>query len=198
MNRKLTGHSLVMSAVLFLGFAAGGTAAAESTIIIKGGSHQLAETANIISGFPPTVVNFDDRSTSALGIEYEWRFPKGFTVGAELSGFRHEWTSSIATTGDLATLNFLVNGKKYFAVTKWFNPFVGFGVGAATGDFEGPGGNTTIGGFAAQVMAGIEFRFQQVGIYTEVRHFVAEPEDDYGDDIDVSGTGVYGGLSIHF
>ena len=198
MKHNATRSSLILSSAMLLGLLASNIAAADSTIIVKAGSHQLTDSTQYISGFPSATLYFDDRSTSALGIEYEWRFPKNFTVGGEISGFRQEWRSNYGTVGDLTTLNFLVNGKKYFVVTDWFNPYVGIGLGIATADFEGPGGSASLAGFAGQAMAGIEFRFKHIGIYTEVKQFIAQPEDDAGETIDISGTGIYGGLSIHF
>ncbi len=45
---------------------------------------------------------------------------------------------------------------------------------------------------------GVTVRAKKIGLYTEVKSFSSEPEDDFGDDIDVSGTGFFSGISFHF
>ncbi len=47
-------------------------------------------------------------------------------------------------------------------------------------------------------MAGVTVRAKKIGLYTEVKSFSSQPEDDFGDDIDVSGTGFFGGIGFHF
>lgn len=178
--------------------AVSGPAGAESTIIVKGGSQTLNDATQSIAGPPSAILNFDEQSKQAFGLEYEWQFGSGFSVGGEILHFTHDWTSGPFSSGDLRSLTFTVNGKKYFKVTDWLRPYVGVGIGFASGDFKGPGGTAGLFGLAAQAMGGVEFRFKQVGLYTEVKALTAQPEDSNSEKIDISGTGLYAGLSVHF
>jgi hypothetical protein len=52
---------------------------------------------------------------------------------------------------------------------------------------------------ARQAIAGIDFRLgEKIGIYTEAKYLTSEPEDDVGDNIDVTGTGFFVGLAVGF
>ena len=85
-------------------------------------------------------------------------------------------------------------------------PYVGVGLGSASVDFSaGSNGGITgsSGGFAMQGMAGIAFRWQHVGIYTELKYERAEIDatnaiTGVSEVIDASGIGLFAGMSVHF
>ena len=74
--------------------------------------------------------------------------------------------------------------------------FVGVGVGYAdalySGDLKG-----TAGGAAFQGMAGMEFRFVQVGVLLQYKHLAATTGQS-GSDVKIGGSGVLAGVSIAF
>lgn len=167
-----------------------------TALILKTGSFSLADDTQSSAGLPLT---FDENASGIFGAELEWRMASGAAFGVELLRYNNDWRSGIGTSGDLDTTAFMFNGKKYFVNDRDpIRPYIGAGIGFASVDFHGPGGSASGDDLALQAMAGIDFRFNQVGLYTEVKYLSSRPEDDFGDDIDVSGIGVFGGVSVNF
>jgi len=168
------------------------------TLLLKLGSYQLASgTQTIISA------NRDFSAMSvAYGLEGEWRLRSGLAFSLELFGHTQEYTTTAsAESGDMAVYNFFINMKEYFRTNEIVQPYIGFGVGTTAARFSaGTGGGITgsAGGFAVQGVAGVAFRWRDVGIYTELKLKRAEIEDKAGQSVDVSGTGLFAGLSVHF
>ncbi len=168
---------------------------ADSALIVKAGSFELSEDTQGISG--GISLMFDKDASSVFAIEYEWGIDE-VVLGGELLGYSNDWDSSAATSGDNDTLAIMFNVKRYFEIHKSIQVYIGGGIGIASVDLDGPSGSATGDDLALQVMAGVTVRAKKVGFYTEVKSFSSEPEDDFGDDIDVSGTGFFGGISFHF
>lgn len=100
--------------------------------------------------------------------------------------------------GSMAVVAALVNAKKYFSATKTVHPYVGAGIGSAATDFTGDVISGNGFGLALQAMAGVEFRSEKVGIYTEAKFLSADTEDEADENADASGSGIFAGLSIFF
>ena len=181
---------IVMTATTFLSHPV----QADSALIIKTGSYTLSDETQGLGG---DTLTFDEDASGVFAIEYEWGIDK-VALGVELLSYRNDWDSSIATSGDNDTLATMLNVKRYFEIGKSIRFYIGGGIGIASVDFDGPGGSASGDDFALQVMAGVTVRAEKIGLYTEVKSFSSEPEDDFGDDIDVSGTGLFGGISFHF
>lgn len=181
---------IVMTATTFLNYPV----QADSALIIKTGSYTLSDETQGLGG---DTLTFDEDASGVFAIEYEWGIDK-VALGVELLSYRNDWDSSIATSGDNDTLATMLNVKRYFEIGKSIQFYIGGGIGIASVDFDGPGGSASGDDFALQVMAGVTVRAEKIGLYTEVKSFSSEPEDDFGDDIDVSGTGLFGGISFHF
>ena len=161
-------------------------------LIATGGAFKLANTNQTVAGLAST---FDATSKPAVGIEAEFRHRAGFAVGGEVFYYRND----LAATGLSAkqqVLALMVNGKYYLRVANWFHPFVGVGVGATdavySGDLKG-----TAGGAAFQGMAGMEFRFENVGLLVQYK-YLASTTGKSGSDVKVGGSGVLAGVSIAF
>jgi len=161
-------------------------------LIAKGGAFKLANANQTVAGLAST---FDTKSKPALGIEMEWRHRAGFAVGGEVFYYKND----LAATGVIAkqqVVALMANGKYYLRVADWFHPFVGVGVGYAdalySGDLTG-----TAGGPAFQGMAGMEFRFDQVGVLVQYKHLAATAGKS-GSDVKIGGSGVLAGISIAF
>lgn len=186
--------TLVMSAVVG-SLCASPTMADPVALIVKAGSFKLSDESQSISGLPLT---FDDKASGVFGGELEWRTKENVAFGAELLLYSNDWRSGASTTGDNDTLALMVNAKRYFAVSKNVFPFVGAGLGLASVDFSGPGGSASGSDFAMQAMVGIEFRAEKIGFYTEAKYLTSKPEDDVGAEINVTGVGLFAGLSVMF
>ena len=161
-------------------------------LIAKGGAFKLANPDQTVAGLAST---FDTTSKPALGIEMEWRHRAGFAVGGEVFYYKND----LVATGVIAkqqVLALMANAKYYLRVADWFHPFVGVGVGYAdalySGDLKG-----TAGGAAFQGMAGMEFRFDQVGVLLQYKHLAATTGQS-GSDVKIGGSGVLAGVSIAF
>ena len=161
-------------------------------LIAKGGAFKLASPDQTVAGLAST---FDTTSKPALGIEMEWRHRAGFAVGGEVFYYKND----LVATGVIAkqqVVALMANAKYYLRVADWFHPFVGVGVGYAdalySGDLKG-----TAGGAAFQGMAGMEFRFDQVGVLLQYKHLAATTGQS-GSDVKIGGSGVLAGVSIAF
>jgi len=161
-------------------------------LIAKGGAFKLASANQTVAGLAST---FDTTSKPALGIEMELRHRAGFAVGGEVFYYKND----LVATGVIAkqqVLALMANAKYYLHVADWFHPFVGVGVGYAdavySGDLKG-----TAGGAAFQGMAGMEFRFDQVGVLLQYKHLAATTGKS-GSDVKIGGSGVLAGISIAF
>lgn len=187
--------NLVAMGAIVASLSAGPAMADSVALIVKAGSFKLSDETQAISGISLT---FDDKASGVFGGELEWRRNDNIAFGAELLLYSNDWRSGLGTVGDNDTLALLVNAKKYFAATKHVLPFIGAGIGFTSADFSGPGGSVSASDLALQAMAGIEFRGEKVGFYTEAKYLTSKPEDDVGANIDVSGVGIFAGVSITF
>jgi opacity protein-like surface antigen len=161
-------------------------------LIAKGGAFKLANENQTVAGLAST---FDTKSKPAVGIEAEMRHRTGFALGGEVFYYKND----LVATGLIAkqqVVALMANGKYYLRVADWFHPFVGVGVGAAdaiySGDLKG-----TAGGAAYQGMAGMEFRFENVGVLVQYKYLAATTGKS-GNDVKIGGSGVLAGVSIAF
>jgi hypothetical protein len=182
---------------LVAGMLLSSAVAAETAVIIKTGQFTLSKDSQEI--FMNIPRQFDDRSSSVIGGELEWRMKDGISLGGEVTLYQNDWVtpSNPLSSGQVDTVIVMFNAKKYFAVSEIVHPYVGAGVGVAVTDFSGAiTGNSS--GLAIQAVGGIEFRWDKFGLYTELKALSADTEDDLNEEVDVSGTGVFVGLSIFF
>ena len=169
-------------------------------LILKGGSFSLGKaTQNIevtdISGAPATFQTSFSQSAPVFGLEGEWYNENGWAFGGEFTVHNHDYTTvpiGALGQGKMQTVAVVFNTKKYFRPGSVVQPFVGAGLGFATVSLSGQlEGNTA--GFAAQALGGVAFRWQHVGLYTEVRYqFVETP------DVSASGAAFLAGVGVHF
>lgn len=187
-----------VSLALFL-VGAVGLAQASNTVIVKAGQHSLSKERQPSIEYLNETATFE-KDSSAVGLEYEWRTRQGFAIGGEYVEFSHDWRGPFGTSGDLDAFTFMVNAKKYFTVAEWFLPYVGIGIGFGGALYNSSNlvDEEALVGFATQVTAGVEFRFGRVGLFTQVKRLSSKIEDGYDEQIDISGTTLFGGLAVHF
>ncbi len=176
-----------------------GEARSGVTLILKGGSFQLANDSQIIA-----LANRSFSAASlAYGLEGEWRLENGFAFGGELFGHSQDYTTTGSTApGDMTVIAVFLNAKKYFRPGAVVQPYIGVGIGSATTDFSGAITGTAAG-YALQGMTGVAFRWRHVGIYTELKYAHAETEGTntstgLPEIVDASGIGLFAGMSVHF
>ena len=163
-------------------------------LIASTGAFKMASSDQTVAGLAST---FDTTSKPAVGIEAELRNKAGFAVGAEIFYYKNDLAASgAALNAQQQVIAVMANGKYYFHAADWFYPFAGVGIGFAdaayTGSLTGKAG-----GMAYQGLAGMEFRFGQVGLYLQYKH-LASTTGKSGNDVKVGGGGVLAGVSIAF
>ena len=166
------------------------------SLLIKTGALTLSSETQTILG---NDWRFDDSASGIYDIELYYQFDSGLTVGGELIGYSAEFTT-LANT-DKHTVDVLIlmgNAKQYFRPESSFQPYIGAGIGVATADVSGPSLSGSTSGLAYQAMAGIEYRGENFGVTAEYKFISADTEDSAGQKVDVSGSGIFAGIAIHF
>jgi len=198
--------SLILINILFLNLLAISVTNAEepvpqttkkNAIIVKAGTFTLAKTEQTIISFDAT---FDDNSTSVFAVEYTRKFGDNFTFGGEILHYQNQY-AMLSIPGEVETVVFTGNIKKYFDLAKYFQPFIGAGLGVATTNVTGALDGSA-SGLAASFSVGAEIPFEYVGIHLEYKYLSAttDGETTGGDTakFDVGGSGLFAGVSIHF
>jgi opacity protein-like surface antigen len=165
-------------------------------LMFKTGTLTLSEDTQTILG---TDRRFDDSASSLFAAELYYQFDSGVTVGAELLSYTADFTTvGMTDTHNVDVTIIFANARRYFRNYSSFQPYIGAGAGLAVTDISGPtlGGNTA--GVAYQLLTGVEYRGADVGVFGEIKYVGAETEDDNGETIDVSGTGIFAGVAFHF
>ncbi|HEX9192938.1 MAG TPA: outer membrane beta-barrel protein [Burkholderiales bacterium] len=161
-------------------------------LIASGGAFKLANADQVVAGLASA---YDTTSKPVFGVEAEWRSKAGFAVGAEVFSYKNDLVAA-GTSGQQEVLAIMVNGKYYFRAASWFYPFVGAGAGRAEASYSG-GLTGKASGPAYQGLAGMEFRFERVGLYVQYK-YLASTTGDTGQEVKVGGRGVLAGVSISF
>ncbi len=161
-------------------------------LIASGGTFKLANADQVVAGLAST---YDTTSKPVFAVEAEWRSKAGFAVGAEVFSYKNDLVAA-GTSGQQEVLAIMVNGKYYFRAANWFYPFVGAGAGRAQATYSG-GFTGKASGPAYQGLAGMEFRFERVGLYVQYK-YLASTIGDTGQEVKVGGRGILAGVSISF
>jgi outer membrane protein W len=169
-------------------------------LIAKTGSFKMANGNQVVGGSANT---YDTTSKPVFGMEIEWRSRAGLGLGGEVFYYKNDLIeNATALTAQQKVLAAMLNGKYYFRAADWFYPFVGAGIGYAAASY---GGSLTGGasGLAFQGLAGMEFRFEGVGLYAQFKYLAATTEGTLKstgakENVKVGGSGVLAGVSILF
>lgn len=162
-------------------------------LIAYGGAFKMANGNQVIAGLSST---YDVTSNSVFGVEAEWRSKGGIALGGEVFHYENDLVATGIPSARQEVLATMVNGKYYFRLGNWFFPFVGAGGGYARATFsEGLTGKTQ--GPAYQGLAGLEFRFKQIGFYVQYK-YLASTTGDPGKQVKVGGSGIVAGVSLVF
>ncbi len=166
------------------------------SLLIKTGALTLSAETQTILG---SDWRFDDSASGVYDIELYYQFDSGLTVGGELIGYSAEF-STLANTDkhNVDVLILMGDAKQYFRTEASFQPYIGAGIGFATTDVSGPSLSGSTSGLAYQAMAGVEYRGENIGVTAEYKFISADTEDASGEKVDVSGSGFFAGIAIHF
>ncbi|HEY6239832.1 MAG TPA: outer membrane beta-barrel protein [Burkholderiales bacterium] len=164
----------------------------EIALIPKVGTFKMSNGTQVVAG---TTSNYDTSSKSVFGIELEWRSKSGLALGGEIFSYKNELIPSGTTSAEQQVLVATLNGKYYFSTGRGLLPFAGGGVGYSGVTYSGSltGG---AGGLALQGMAGLEYRFEHVGINLEYKYLSSTVGSS--EKVKVGGSGILAGVSIIF
>ncbi|MDH4134704.1 MAG: hypothetical protein OEV31_07925, partial [Gammaproteobacteria bacterium] len=147
-------------------------AQADKALYLKGGTVQILDDSQTFNGVGRAL---DEKSTDTYGLLFEHRTRRDMAFGVEYLNFTNDFTpaglgggspgNGFATT---RTLNFVA--KKYLGKGV-FHPFFGLGVGLGrtTVDYADSSWADEDIGISMQVMAGLELRFQEMGLMFEAK-----------------------------
>jgi opacity protein-like surface antigen len=168
----------------------------EIALLPKLGTFKLANASQTVGGAPGT--SFDTSSKSVFSLEAEWRNKSGFAVGGEIFSYKNQLQGTASGTpfaSQQQTLVATINGKYYFSTGIGLHPFAGAGIGFANATYSGDLTGSA-SGLALQGMAGMEYRFEHVGIYAEYKYLMSTLGSS--EKIKVGGSGILAGVSILF
>lgn len=170
---------------------------------VGGLSLQIKTGSLSLSNEMQTILSQDrlfDKSTSGLlGFGIDYQSSSGLSLGGEILNYKaHFVTSGFNDTHDVNVYVLLANAKQYYLTDSTFQPYLGIGTGVAVTSISGPSisGNTV--GFAYQLLAGMEYRHANLGFFAEARYLGASTRDSKDQKVDVSGSGIFAGVSIHY
>ncbi len=185
---------IITLSILLISILAIPAAFAEDALIVTLGAFHLAHTTQSVAGIP---TYFSAGTNNDYNIAWEQRHYNGIAYGAQYTIFNsHARQASHA--GSITTRLFMATLKRYIHPWPYTYPFIGASVGLADVNHNEVTGRAGVGP-AFAVDGGVEFELaHMVGLYTEIRALYAQGGDIYGTNTNVSGVGVYGGLSFLF
>ncbi len=163
-------------------------------LALKAGSFKLAEESQRILSANR---RFDASASSVFALEGEWFVQPTTSFGLEVLSYANDYTTPGSTaSGSTDTTAVLFNVKRYFGARAW-QPYLGLGIGGAAMDFSGViTGNT--GGLALQLAGGLQWRSSRMAVRAEYKYLNADTEDDNGQKVDASGSGLFLGIGVYF
>lgn len=165
-------------------------------LMFKVGALTLSEDTQMITGANR---RFDNSVSGLYAIEAYYQFDTGLTLGGEIMHYTTEFTTvGFNDRHDVDVIVLMANTKKYFHTSSRLQPFIGVGIGFASTNISGPAINGYTYGLAYQLMAGVEYRGTNMGVFGEVKYVGADTESKYDVNIDVSGIGIFAGIAFHF
>ena len=188
MTRKLA------VAVLALLLFSTPSAFAQDALVLSVGTMHLSHNRQTLAGTDSVL---QTGSTGTYGVAWEQRHYNGIAYGAEYLIYNNE-TSNATQTGSVTSRLLMLTLKKYHHPQAHIYPYVGVSAGLVNTSVTGVNGGTSAGP-ALEVNGGVEFEWaHSLGFYTELRGIYAPSGALYGTHVNVSGVGLYAGLSLLF
>ncbi len=165
-------------------------------LMLKVGAMSLSSSTQFIVGADRS---FDKSTSLPYGVDIYYRFSSGLTVGGELIQYTANFTTvGLSDEHDVDVTLVMANVKKYFRNETKLQPFIGAGLGTVVVDISGPAVSGSSTGVAFQLMGGLEYRMSNIGFFGELKYIDAMSESDNNEKVDVSGTGIFTGITFHF
>ena len=167
---------------------------AQDALILSVGAMHLAHDHQTVAGAGSAL---QAGASGAYSIAWEQRHYNGIAYGAEYLIYNNTIQSANAN-GSLTSRLLMFTFKKYHRPWAHTYPFVGVSAGLVDTSVPGASGGTGLGP-ALGINGGVEFEWaHSIGFYTELRGLYAPGGDIHGTRVNVSGIGLYAGLSLLF
>jgi len=188
-------RKLVIAALICLLFGTA-SAFAEDALVLSVGAMNLTHDHQTVAGTDSTL-QAGASGSGTYGIAWERRHYNGIAYGAEYLIYNNA-ISSANYSGSVTSRLLMLTLKKYHHPWAQTYPFVGVSAGLVDTSVPGVNGGTGAGP-ALEVNGGVEFEWaHSIGFYTELRGIYAPSGAIYGTRVNVSGIGLYAGLSLLF
>lgn len=190
-SRAVLALTLLMSVLPVAAEAAG-------AFMFKLGSMQLRDDSQILGLQERTL---DSGSQTAYGALLEHRFRKGGVgLGVEYAFYRHEYSPPASPAGTAETRAIMVSARKYFINEGGVHPFIGFGVGIGRTNVDHgtpvPYNDEELT-TPFQVVAGVEFRTDNLSFLVEAKHIYHDIESG-GNEYNPTATGIFAGFGFNW
>ena len=173
-------------------------AQAGGAFLVKGGTMRLSDdrqSLNFVSQ------ELDENSNGTLAFNVESRKRNGVAFGFEYMTYRHDFSSAAVDSGEARTQSAQFLGKKYFIEGGPVHPYIGFGIGGGKTNVTFVSGGTQYSDeeftLALQALLGVELRFDNISVITEVKHMYHDIEGG-GNEYDPTATGIFVGMGFNW
>lgn len=169
-------------------------ALAQDALILSIGAMHLAHDQQTVAGQDGVL---QAGASGAYGVAWEKRHYNGIAYGAEYLIYNNA-ISAGGRSGNVTSRLLMLTLKKYHRPWAHVYPYVGVSAGLADTSLSGVNGGTGVGP-ALEIDGGVEFEWaRSIGLYTELRGLYVPGGVVYGTKVNVSGVGLYAGLSLLF
>jgi len=142
---------------------------------------------------------FDKSTSGLLGLGIDYQSSSGLSLGGEILNYKaHFVTSGLNDSHEVNVYALLANAKQYYLTDSVFQPYLGVGIGVAVTSISGPSIRGNTAGLAYQLLAGMEYRYANLGFFAEAKYLGANTRDSNNQNVDVSGSGIFAGVSFHY
>ena len=153
-------------------------------------------------------IQFDDVSTSSLGVEYLFILNKRLHIGGEFIYEDLEPTTGLQTADDIPFFQTPRNdinvyrytgvANYYFQTGDFFKPYIGLGLGSARMGIHARN-SATLKGYTYMYKLGFNTRFsRRIGLAVEYRNAYISMDDAYGNQMKSRNNEYFIGLNIYF
>lgn len=186
-------NKLIQTMLLIVVFSTNTFAYAEkkNSFSFKGGNFQLDNTAQTVGA---SSIVFEEDSTEVFSFEYERQLPGNFSFAVGVTRYSNDILSGATSSSSADIAHVMVLGRKYFELSKYFLPYLGVGIGPSIATIDGSG--ISVSSFHG--VAGFKIPLDRISLILEYKAISSTVKDIDNDKFDVSGDGVFAGISFNF
>ncbi|MDH5371274.1 MAG: porin family protein, partial [Gammaproteobacteria bacterium] len=186
-------NKLVKTILFIVMFSGNSFAYAEkkNSFSFKSGSFALNKTSQTID-FSTYI--FEEESTDVFSFEYERQLPNNYSIAVGMTRYSNEILSGSAINTSAEVTHVMILGRKYLGLSKYFLPYLGVGIGPSIATIDGSG----ISIASLHGVAGLKIPLDRISLLLEYKVISSTVKDINSDNFEVSGDGVFAGISFNF